>query len=114
MTPQESIDQCRKALEIDPAYPNASWFLALSLEQIGSLQESIATLERVVEISHAPHFMVLLGRACALSGAPAKALEILNELTTLFTLSHFQIELALTLCVLTRYADFLRRVGLLH
>jgi TolB-like protein/lipoprotein NlpI len=79
----ESIAQCRKALEIDPCYPNALWFLALSLEQTGNLQESIATLERAAEISDAPHFMALLGRAYAVSGAHSKALEILNELTTL-------------------------------
>ena len=79
----ESIAECRKALEIDPRYPNAMWFLALSLEQTGNLQESIATLERVAELSHAPHFRALLGRAYALSGAQPKALEILNDLTTL-------------------------------
>jgi TolB-like protein/lipoprotein NlpI len=79
----ESIAQCRKALEIDPRYPNALWFLALSLEQTGNLHESIATLERVAEISAAPHYMALLGRAYALSGAHPKAVEILNELTTL-------------------------------
>jgi len=79
----ESIAECRKALEIDPRYPNAMWFLALSLEQTGNLQESIATLERVAELSHAPHFRALLARAYALSGAQPKALEILNDLTTL-------------------------------
>jgi len=79
----ESIAECRKALEIDPRYPNAMWFLALSLEQTGNLQESIATLERVAELSHAPHFRALLGRAYALSGSQPKALEILNDLTTL-------------------------------
>ena len=35
----ESIAQCEGALEIDPHFPNALWFLSLSLEQIGRLAD---------------------------------------------------------------------------
>jgi TolB-like protein/Tfp pilus assembly protein PilF len=79
----ESIAQCRKALEIDQQYPNTLWFMALSLEQIGDLSQSVAKLERACAISKAPHFSALLGRAYAISGMRAKALDILNQLLNL-------------------------------
>jgi tetratricopeptide (TPR) repeat protein len=80
----ESIAQCQKALEIDPNYANALWFLALSLEQKGQLTESIAKLEKAVSLSAASHFRALLGRAYALAGERTKAQNILEELKTLF------------------------------
>ena len=79
----ESIAQCRKALEIDPRYANGLWFLALSLEQTGDLTEAITQLELAVSLTRGTHFRALLGRAHALAGATAKAVEILEELTAL-------------------------------
>jgi tetratricopeptide (TPR) repeat protein len=76
----ESIAQCQKALEIEPHYANALWFLALSMEQKGDLSGAIAKLEKAVSLSQGPHFRALLGRAYALTGEKAKALEILEEL----------------------------------
>lgn len=75
----ESILQCRKALEIDPQYANALWFLALSLEQTGDLFGSIANLERAVQVSRGSHFRALLGRAYALAGEQAKSIDILTN-----------------------------------
>jgi TolB-like protein/Tfp pilus assembly protein PilF len=75
-----SIAQCRKALEINPYYPNALWFLALALEQKGQLGDAVASLEKATAIAGGPLFRALLGRAYALTGDRAKALEILEEL----------------------------------
>jgi tetratricopeptide (TPR) repeat protein len=52
----ESIAQCQKALEIDPHYANALWFLALSLEQKGDLSGAIAKLEKAASLSRGPHY----------------------------------------------------------
>ena len=79
----ESIQQCRKSLEIDPDYVNALWFLALSLEQKGERREAMAALEKAVSLSQAPHHRALLGRAYALAGETAKAIDILDQLTAL-------------------------------
>jgi TolB-like protein/Flp pilus assembly protein TadD len=79
----ESIAQCLSALDIDPTYANALWFLALALEQKGRLTESIAKLEKAVSLSGGPHYRALLGRAYALAGDKAKALNILEELKAL-------------------------------
>ncbi len=76
----ESIEQCRKALEIDPGYANALWFLALSQEKKGALSDTVATLERAVSVSDGPHFRALLGRAYAMIGENGKASAILDDL----------------------------------
>jgi tetratricopeptide (TPR) repeat protein len=77
------IAQCQKALEIDPHYANALWFLALSLEQKGDLSGAIAKLEKAASLSRGPHYQALLGRTYALASEKCKALEILNELNAL-------------------------------
>jgi len=79
----ESIAQCRKALEIDPQYANAMWFMALSLEQKGDLPQAIERLQRAVSLSRGTHFRALLGRAYALIGETTKAFEILEGLNVL-------------------------------
>ncbi len=79
----ESIEQCRKALEIDSNYANALWFQALSLEQTGEFPAAVAALESAVSLSNAPHFRALLGRLYALTAERGKALDILNDLTAL-------------------------------
>ncbi len=79
----ESIEQCQKALTIDPHYANALWFMALSLEQIGDLAGAIERLERVASFARGSHFSALLGRAYAMAGEKGKAVAILEELMDL-------------------------------
>jgi TolB-like protein/Flp pilus assembly protein TadD len=76
----ESIAQCKVAQEFDPNDANTLWFFALALEEKGELHEAIAKLKHAVSLSPAPHYKALLGRACALAGERAKAIEILDEL----------------------------------
>jgi len=79
----ESIAQCQKALEIDPHYVNAMWFMALSLEQKGDLNGAVERLETAVKLAWAPHFLALLGRAYALMGERQKANDVLDEMAAL-------------------------------
>ena len=79
----ESIAQCQKALEIDPSYVNAMWFMALSLEQKGDLDGAVEWLETAVKLAWAPHFLAMLGREYGLSGERQKAKDVLEELTAL-------------------------------
>jgi tetratricopeptide (TPR) repeat protein len=76
----ESIAQCKVAQEFGPNDANTLWFFALALEQRGAMREAILRLEHAVSLSPAPHYKALLGRACALAGERAKAMEILDEL----------------------------------
>jgi tetratricopeptide (TPR) repeat protein len=79
----ESLAQCRKALEIDSTYGNGWWFLSLSLEQTGKLDEAIDALKKAVHLSPAPHYLALLGRAYGLAGERTKGQSILRKLTAL-------------------------------
>ena len=79
----ESIAQCQRALEIDPHYVNAMWFMALSLEQKGDLDGAVERLETAVNLARAPHFLALLGRAYALAGERQVARGVLEEMTAL-------------------------------
>jgi tetratricopeptide (TPR) repeat protein len=67
----------------NPYYPNASWFLSLSLEQKGQVAASIGELEKAVNLAPAPYFRALLARAHALGGDRLKAQRILEDLHTL-------------------------------
>ena len=84
----ESIEQCQKALAIDPHYANALWFMALSLEQIGDLSGAIEKLERALSFARGSHFSALLGRAYAMAGEKSKAVKILEELTDMSRLRY--------------------------
>jgi TolB-like protein/Flp pilus assembly protein TadD len=77
---EESIAQCRVAQEFDPGDANTLWFFALALEQKGEMRGAIEKLEQAVSLSPAPHYKALLGRARAIAGERAMAIEILNEL----------------------------------
>ena len=79
----QSIEQCQKALAIDPNYANALWFLALSQEQVGDLPGAIASLEMASSLAKGLHFKALLGRAYAKAGKISKAAAILEELQSL-------------------------------
>ena len=77
----QAIKQCRKALELDPNYANAMWFMALSLEKNGQLADAISVLEKAVEVSGGgSHYKALLGRAYGLAGEQQLGLDILEEL----------------------------------
>jgi TolB-like protein/Tfp pilus assembly protein PilF len=80
---QESIIHCQKALDLDPIYANALWFMALSLEQTGDLTGSISRLETAAALSPASFLRALLARAYAIAGQTDKALAILAELRAL-------------------------------
>jgi len=79
----QSIEQCQKALAIDPNYANALWFLALSQEQVGDLPGAIASLEMASSLAKGLHFKALLGRAYAKAGNMSRAAAILEELQSL-------------------------------
>lgn len=79
----ESIVQCRLALEIEPSYANALWFLALSLEQIGDLSGATEALQQAATVARSPHLQALLARAYALAGNRQMAVAIFDSLTAL-------------------------------
>jgi TolB-like protein/DNA-binding winged helix-turn-helix (wHTH) protein/Tfp pilus assembly protein PilF len=79
----ESIAAARKALELDPNDASPLWWIALSHEQKGALDQAIEELEKAVALSgEGTLSRALLANAYAIGGQPAKAIKILEELKT--------------------------------
>jgi tetratricopeptide (TPR) repeat protein len=78
---QEALEQCRKALEIDPGFLVALWISALANIELGQFDEAIAAAERGVSLSRRSTFLVsTLGCALARAGRRRDADAILGEL----------------------------------
>lgn len=80
---QEAMVVCRRAVEFDPYYPVAHWFLGLIYQQTGELPTAITELNKAADLSDAPIYRALLGHLYALVGDKARALSTIVELNTL-------------------------------
>jgi TolB-like protein/Tfp pilus assembly protein PilF len=74
----EAIQICRRALELDPDFPEANWVLGTCLAASGRYDEAVETFRATLE--HGKEYVGWLGYALALSGDTASAREILEEL----------------------------------
>jgi serine/threonine protein kinase/tetratricopeptide (TPR) repeat protein len=71
----------QSAVELDPGFYPAHWFLGLSYQQVGRRADAIATLERASTLSNRSTMMVAaLGGALASDGRTADTAAILTEL----------------------------------
>lgn len=77
----QAEEACQTALELEPNFWPAHYFLALTLEQQCRYGEAIRELKRAVELSASnPLTVGSLGHVYARAGRPSDALRILNEL----------------------------------
>ena len=77
----ETIKQGVKAVEMDPNYLLAYWYLSLGYNGKGMWKEMIAALEKAVVLSDdSPFFLGYVGYAYARSGQKFKAQKILSRL----------------------------------
>jgi tetratricopeptide (TPR) repeat protein len=77
----EAEEGCQTALELEPNFWPAHYFLALVLEQEGRYGEAIRELERAVELSAGNLLTVgSLGHAYAHAGRPSEAHRVLDQL----------------------------------
>jgi tetratricopeptide (TPR) repeat protein len=77
----EAIEQCQKALDIDPGFPVALWVLALTAIEQGRYEEAVAAAAKGVDLSQRSTFLVsTLGCALARAGQRKDAEAALNEL----------------------------------
>ncbi|MEO8636582.1 MAG: protein kinase [Gemmatimonadales bacterium] len=77
----QAIIQLRAALDLDPNYFYADDFLGRAYEQMGRMPEAITTYQRAVDLDrdNAENWSNL-GHAYAVSGNPARARQIIDEL----------------------------------
>jgi len=78
----EAIEQEKKALEIDPTYWFAHYFLGWTYLQKGQTREAIAELQKAADLSGFPQAIAPVGHAQAKAGNRAEALKILAEFKT--------------------------------
>ncbi len=82
----ESFEQLRRTVELDPNYPVTYWILGLLLRKMGRYEEAIAEGEKGVKLSGgSPVMSAALAQTFAAAAKRNKAVEILNELTSLAT-----------------------------
>lgn len=78
-----AIEQCRTALELNPAHLEAHLALGCSYAGAGRLDEAIATLQRARQTAEAPAVLGMLGWSYATTGKRAEAEQVLAELLEL-------------------------------
>jgi tetratricopeptide (TPR) repeat protein len=79
----EAIRASQQALELDPHLSNALWWQGVSYAGMRDFSRSIDSLAKGARMSNAPLFSALLGHVYGLAGERAKALRVLDELTSL-------------------------------
>jgi serine/threonine-protein kinase len=78
---EAALEQCDRAIELNPHFTPAYWILGLVQEQRGDFDESAAAFQRAIQLSpQSPLMQAALGRTLALSSKRNEALRILQEL----------------------------------
>lgn len=79
-----TIERCRRALEIEPNYGFAHYWLGLAHEQTGCYREAIAEFKKAAHLLHsAPFSLAALGHAQAAAGNKEEAQKLLRDLIRL-------------------------------
>jgi len=79
----QSIEQMRKSLDMDPNFARAHWAISEPLEQQQKYEEAIAELQKARQLDETPIMLALLGHVYAASGRRSEAQKIIDELNTL-------------------------------
>jgi len=77
---QESIDQCRKTLALDPDFALAHWCLGVSYVAEKRYAEAITEMQRANAVGASPLYMYGLGYAYAAAGNRPKARTVIDAL----------------------------------
>lgn len=77
---QESIDQCRKTLDLDPDFPLAHWCLGVSNVAMKHYAEAVTEMERANAVGTTPLYAGGLGYAYAAAGSRNKAKAVIDSL----------------------------------
>lgn len=79
--PTRELQECRKAVDLDPNHFASRWALGLALQHQGRHREAVAEQRKALKLSGGSVLMKpVLARSLALAGRPAEARKILKEL----------------------------------
>ena len=77
----KAIEQCLKALEVEPDFAYGHFNLGLVFEQKADFEKAIAEFQKAAALSdRSSHHLAGLGHAYAVAGRRREAMKILNEL----------------------------------
>jgi eukaryotic-like serine/threonine-protein kinase len=80
----QAFEQLRRTVDLEPHYPVTYWILGVLLRKMGQLEPAIAEGEKGVKLSGgSPLMSAALAQTLATAGERAKAIQILDELTSL-------------------------------
>jgi tetratricopeptide (TPR) repeat protein len=79
----EAIRESQQAIELDPNFVNAFWWQGLAHAGKRDFPKSIACLKQAISLNDGPLFQALLGHVYGRAGERAKALSILEGLSTM-------------------------------
>jgi tetratricopeptide (TPR) repeat protein len=77
---EKTVEECRKALDLDPEFPPALGILGLGLEKTRRFEEAVAVLEKAVRLDPSPSSLEMLGGAYAAWGKKDEARKVLAKL----------------------------------
>ncbi|MBV8857532.1 MAG: winged helix-turn-helix domain-containing protein [Acidobacteria bacterium] len=77
---EQAEERYREALEMEPDFTLAHYYLGLALLQLGRYAEAISSLRKVRAVDYQQQVTAQLGRAYACAGRRAEALAVLREL----------------------------------
>jgi TolB-like protein/DNA-binding winged helix-turn-helix (wHTH) protein/Flp pilus assembly protein TadD len=75
----ETIDQCRKTMELEPAAGTAYIVLAVAYAQIGKRAETVRAAEEALRVADNPSALATTASALAQVGEKSKATQVLNR-----------------------------------
>jgi TolB-like protein/Flp pilus assembly protein TadD len=79
-----ALEQCDHTIELNPHFAPGYWTLALVQQQLGDFDESVAALQRAIQLSpHGPRMKAALARVFALHDMRSQAAAILEDLQTI-------------------------------
>jgi TolB-like protein/Flp pilus assembly protein TadD len=78
---EQALEESRKTIRIEPAFPGGYWALGLAHEALGQHAEAVAAFRRALELApDTPRWLGALGHAYSLSGDRVAAERILEKL----------------------------------
>ena len=77
---QESIDQCKKTLDLDPDFAMAHWCLGVSYVAEKRYAEAITEMQRANDVGESPIYTYGVGYAYAAAGNKVKARAVIDAL----------------------------------
>jgi TolB-like protein/lipoprotein NlpI len=82
---EQAIEQCRKTIELEPAFQSSYWALGLAYEGTSQYDKAVVAFQQALKnsASHTPRFLGALGHAYAQWGKQEDASKVLEEMDKL-------------------------------